>query len=95
MKKRSELELTLLLKKLSDRYPKKIFGKSKINFNDLYNNSDIIFYLQEKHNFKNFGDLIKVFDNIVDDFRSCLDDDYCLTFEDYYQNIIKKGDLKK
>lgn len=92
MKKRSELELTLLLEKLSKRYPNKVFGQSKITFNDLYNNSDIVFYLQENHIFKNFGDLIKVFDDMVEDFRSCLDKDYSLTFEDYYQNIIKKGD---
>lgn len=85
MRKRNELEVTLFLEKMSNRFPNKIFGISKITFDDLYNNSEVVFDLQEKHNFKNFGDLIKVFDIIVDDFRSYLDNDYSLTFEEYYK----------
>ena len=84
-----QLELALFLEKMSDRYPNKAFGMSEITFDDLYNNSDIIFDLQEKNNFKTFNDLIKTFDVIVDDFRSNLDYDYTLTFEEYYQSLFK------
>lgn len=80
LKKRNELELTLFLEKMSNRYPNKVFGRSKITFDDLYNNSDIIFNLQKRQLFKSFGDLITVFDIIVDDYRS---DNHSLTFEEY------------
>ena len=88
MKKRNELQLTLFFEKMGKRYPNRVFGISKLTFDDLYNNSDIICDFQEKRNFKNLDDLIKGFDVLVDDFRGYLDFNYKLTFEEYYQ-IIK------
>lgn len=80
LKKRNKLELILFLEKMSNRYPNKVFGRSKITFEDLYNNSDVVFNLQERYVFKSFGDLITVFDIIVDDYRSS---DCSLPFEEY------------
>ena len=88
MKKRNELQLTLFFEKMGKRYSNKELGMSKITFDDLYNNSDIILDLQEKHNFNNLSDLIKVFDIIVNDFRFQLDYDYTLTFEEYYKSLL-------
>lgn len=92
LKKRNELELTLFLEKMSNRYQNKVFGISKITFDDLYNNSDVVFNLQKRHAFKSFVDLIKVFDIIVDDYRSYIGYNYDLTFEEYCKIKEKRND---
>lgn len=89
LRNRNELELTLFLEKAKNRYTN-TFGMSKITFDDLYNNSDILFDLQKRNTFKTFDDLIKVFDVIVNDFRLQLDYDYSLTFEEYYKLLNNK-----
>lgn len=83
MKKRSLQNFTRFLEKAKGRFVGE-FGNNNITFNDLYNNSELVYKLLVNNSFKSLEQLGEKFNLIVDTYHLYLDEiSDNISFDDY------------